>query len=106
MNAPGIFYYKKRVAVKGEKFFQGALLKNFFLIPLTAKERIDVFRLMEYGDFRAGEGDQMDVLLQSITEQGFPIVVSIYLLVRFEAKLDELTKTIADLKVEISKLAS
>ena len=45
----------------------------------------------------------MDVLFQNILEQGIPVVISIYLLVRFEAKLDQLESTLADLKTEISK---
>ena len=36
LNAPGIKYYEKDFAVKGEKIFQIALLKIFFLFPLTA----------------------------------------------------------------------
>lgn len=48
----------------------------------------------------------MDVLFQNILEQGFPVVISIYLLVRFEGKLDQLESTLADLKTEISKLST
>lgn len=47
----------------------------------------------------------MDVLFQNILEQGFPVVISVYLLVRFEGKLDQLESTLADLKTEISKLS-
>ena len=47
----------------------------------------------------------MDVLFQNILEQGFPVVISIYLLVRFEAKLDQLESTLSDLKTEISKFS-
>ncbi len=37
-------------------------------------------------------------MLQSVGNYGFPILVSIYLLVRTEAKLDQLTKTIGELR--------
>lgn len=47
----------------------------------------------------------MDVLFQNILEQGFPVVISVYLLVRLEGKLDSLEKTINDLKMEISKMS-
>ncbi|MGL5257075.1 MAG: YvrJ family protein [Proteocatella sp.] len=47
----------------------------------------------------------MDVLFQNILEQGFPVVISVYLLVRLEGKLDLLEKTINDLKMEISKMS-
>ena len=47
----------------------------------------------------------MDVLFQNILEQGFPVVISVYLLVRLEGKLDLLEKTINDLKIEISKMS-
>ncbi|WP_071604478.1 YvrJ family protein [Proteocatella sphenisci] len=47
----------------------------------------------------------MDVLFQNILEQGFPVVISVYLLVRLEGKLDQLESTLTDLKIEISKLS-
>lgn len=47
----------------------------------------------------------MDVLFKNILEQGFPVVISVYLLVRLEGKLDLLEKTINDLKIEISKMS-
>ncbi|NLW44816.1 MAG: YvrJ family protein [Syntrophomonadaceae bacterium] len=40
----------------------------------------------------------MEALLQSIGNYGFPIIVSAYLLVRIEAKLDQLTKSITELR--------
>lgn len=55
--------------------------------------------------YRAGERISMDVLFQNILEQGFPVVISVYLLVRLEGKLDLLEKTINDLKIEISKMS-
>ena len=61
---------------------------------------------MRYCDFRMVKGERMDVLFQNIIEQGFPVVISIYLLVRLEAKLDQLESTLADLKAEISKLCT
>ncbi|WP_026692273.1 YvrJ family protein [Peribacillus kribbensis] len=41
----------------------------------------------------------MDVLFSFISEVGFPIAVSIYLLYRIESKLDVLIKSIQDLPV-------
>ena len=46
----------------------------------------------------------METLLQSIGNYGFPIIVSAYLLVRTEAKLDQLTKSIAELRDAILTL--
>ncbi|HHY92748.1 MAG TPA: YvrJ family protein [Firmicutes bacterium] len=43
-------------------------------------------------------------VFNQIANLGFPVVVSIYLLVRMEAKLDELTKSIAELAQTISSL--
>jgi len=43
-------------------------------------------------------------VLSQIANLGFPVVVSIYLLVRMEGKLDELTKSIAELSRTISAL--
>ncbi|HHT70622.1 MAG: YvrJ family protein [bacterium] len=43
-------------------------------------------------------------LWAQIANLGFPVVVSLYLLVRMEAKLDELTKSIAALAQSISTL--
>jgi hypothetical protein len=40
----------------------------------------------------------VEELLQSIGNYGFPIIVSAYLLVRTESKLDQLTKSIAELR--------
>jgi len=40
----------------------------------------------------------VEALLQSIGNYGFPIIVAAYLLVRTEAKLDQLTKSIAELR--------
>lgn len=61
---------------------------------------------MRYCDFRMVKGERMDVLFQNIIEQGFPVVISIYLLVRLESKLDQLESTLSDLKTEISKLCT
>lgn len=46
----------------------------------------------------------MSEILAEVANVGFPIVVSIYLLVRVEAKLDELTKAINGLGRIISEL--
>jgi hypothetical protein len=43
-------------------------------------------------------------VFSQIANLGFPVVVSIYLLVRMEGKLDELTKSIAELAQTISSL--
>ncbi|NLB17670.1 MAG: YvrJ family protein [Syntrophomonadaceae bacterium] len=40
----------------------------------------------------------MEKILQSVGNYGFPIIVSIYLLVRIEFKLDQLTKSISGLR--------
>lgn len=47
----------------------------------------------------------METLFQNMIEQGFPVVISVYLLVRLEGKLDLLESTINDLKMEISKMS-
>lgn len=43
-----------------------------------------------------------DQLVNLISGVGFPIAVSIYLLIRFENKIDELVKSIQDLKEDIA----
>lgn len=45
----------------------------------------------------------MEGIYASIANLGFPIVISVYLLVRIEAKLDDLSKSITDLAHAISK---
>ncbi|MDY0235536.1 MAG: YvrJ family protein [Gudongella sp.] len=45
----------------------------------------------------------MEVIYSSIANLGFPIVISVYLLVRIEGKLDELSESITDLAQAISK---
>ncbi|WP_064505501.1 YvrJ family protein [Defluviitalea phaphyphila] len=45
----------------------------------------------------------MEELFSQVANLGFPIIVSIYLLVRVEAKLDELTKSIQKLSSAISQ---
>jgi hypothetical protein len=42
-------------------------------------------------------------LFSMISEVSFPILVSIYLLYRMETKLDQLTKSIQDLTVALSR---
>ncbi|MDO5690643.1 MAG: YvrJ family protein [Tissierellia bacterium] len=39
----------------------------------------------------------MEVILQSISNLGFPIALSVYLLVRLEGKMEELTGSIHEL---------
>ena len=46
----------------------------------------------------------LDELFKGLIEQSFPVVISIYLLVRLEAKLDELEKTIGALNIQIQKI--
>ncbi|MGI6129136.1 MAG: YvrJ family protein [bacterium] len=46
----------------------------------------------------------MEDLWAQIANLGFPVVVTLYLLIRMEAKLDELTKSIADLAQSINTL--
>lgn len=45
----------------------------------------------------------MDDIYSSVANLGFPIVISIYLLVRIEGKLNELTKSITELAQAISR---
>lgn len=44
----------------------------------------------------------MDELLKSFNNYGFPMVVSAYLLIRIEAKLEYLSKSITDLTETIN----
>ncbi len=46
----------------------------------------------------------MDEMITLIANLGFPIAVSIYLLVRIEGKMDELTGSVKELSRVISKL--
>ncbi|MDI6600464.1 MAG: YvrJ family protein [Thermoanaerobacteraceae bacterium] len=46
----------------------------------------------------------MDELFSQIANIGFPIVVSVYLLVRVEAKLDNLTVSITELTKAIESI--
>ncbi len=46
----------------------------------------------------------MEELFKGLLEQSFPVVISIYLLVRLEAKLDELEKTISALNIQVQKI--
>lgn len=43
----------------------------------------------------------MEEILTQIGNYGFPIIVSVYLLIRMEAKLDQLSNTIGELKEAI-----
>jgi hypothetical protein len=49
------------------------------------------------------EGGKTMDLFSMISEVSFPILVSIYLLYRMETKLDQLTKSIQDLTVALSR---
>ena len=46
----------------------------------------------------------MDELITLIANLGFPIAVSIYLLVRIEGKMDELTGSVKELSRVIAKM--
>ena len=48
----------------------------------------------------------MDELFKGLIEQSFPVVISVYLLVRLEAKLDTLEKTIGALNIQIQKICN
>ena len=48
----------------------------------------------------------MDELYKGLLEQSFPVVISIYLLVRLEEKLDTLEKTISSLSIQIQKICA
>ena len=43
----------------------------------------------------------MENIISSISNVGFPVVLSIFLLLRFENKIDELTKAINELVVKL-----
>lgn len=51
-----------------------------------------------------GSEDMFEDLASLVTNVGFPIGVTIYLLVRFESRLGELTKSISDLTVVVQTL--
>lgn len=46
----------------------------------------------------------MTNIYQSIANLGFPIVITLYLLIRIEGKLETLTKSINSLSINIEKL--
>lgn len=48
----------------------------------------------------------MDELAKMVTNVGFPIAISIYLLVRFESKLEVLTNSINNLSAKISVMSN
>lgn len=45
----------------------------------------------------------MDEMLMTVSNYGFPIVLSIYLLIRLEKKLDQLTESILSLSSKLEK---
>jgi hypothetical protein len=47
--------------------------------------------------------EDLEDIYSSVANLGFPIVISVYLLVRIEGKLDELTKSITELANVIAK---
>lgn len=46
----------------------------------------------------------MDELLKAIANWGFPIVVSVYLLVRIETKIESLEQAIKDLSLTLARI--
>ena len=49
-------------------------------------------------------GEKMEEMLSSVANLGFPIVISIYLLVRIEGKLNQLTESIVELSNAIATM--
>jgi hypothetical protein len=47
--------------------------------------------------------DDISVWVTLLRDVGFPIAMTVYLLLRFEKKIDKLAKTIADLKKAVQK---
>ena len=43
----------------------------------------------------------MENIISSISNVGFPVILSVFLLLRFEKKIDELTKAINELVVKL-----
>lgn len=48
-------------------------------------------------------GGIMENILSSISNVGFPVALSIFLLLRFENKIDELTRAITELVIKINE---
>ncbi len=48
----------------------------------------------------------MDEILQGVANFGFPIIVSAYLLIRMETKMENLQKAIVDLSQTIKNLSA
>ena len=46
----------------------------------------------------------MEEIFSAISNFGFPIVITVYLLIRFEKKLDTMTEVLNELKNEIEKI--
>jgi hypothetical protein len=46
----------------------------------------------------------MEEILKAIANWGFPMVISVYLLVRIESKLDSLEQAIKDLSLTIARI--
>ena len=49
-------------------------------------------------------GVVMEELFKGLIDQGFPVVISVYLLVRLESKFDTLETTINALNLQIQKM--
>lgn len=43
----------------------------------------------------------MEYIISNISNVGFPVILSIFLLIRFENKIDELTKAINELIIKL-----
>lgn len=52
---------------------------------------------------KQGRGVQVEDILQQISNLGFPIILSMYLLMRIEGKMEELTKSIQRLSIVLDK---
>ena len=61
--------------------------------------------IIAYLYLRKEVGDNMEELFTSITNLGFPIVLSMFLLMRIETKLDKLSEAINDLNKTIVSMS-
>ena len=61
--------------------------------------------IIAYLYLRKEVGDKMEELFTSITNLGFPIVLSMFLLMRIETKLDKLSEAINELNKTIVSMS-
>lgn len=83
------FYKNKKIFTKS--------LNNIIYVNCSGKENYNFNSLIGKVVFF-----MYDELVKLISTVGFPISVSVYLLVRFEKKLDNLNKSISDLTAAIT----